>query len=280
MTDVTKYVDASMYPAQPMPNLLPTVYVVSATEDPLGSIAAVCMMYEGRPVADRSVITDDERRWYWLQMKNTVLNAPLEFVNIHLMVEGVTRAFTHQMVRQRTACYAQESLRFAVKDDLNGEVQLPPSIAMLPRNHDLRLTWSRAIADAQLWYHTLIENGIPAEDARGLLPHAITTRLHYSTDLRNMMTEVAKRTCTQAQFEWRHYVTALRKALGNIDWQWQLIAEDLVKPPCFAAGHCTFTASFDRPCTIRDRVEAGDFDRIDEIEYLANPRAAWDTRDA
>ena len=279
MPDITKYVDASMYPSEPMENLLPTVYVVSATEDPLGSIAAVCMMYEGKPVADRGVITDDERRHYSQQMKNTGLNAPLEFVNVHLMVEGVTRAFTHQMVRQRTACYAQESLRFAVKDDLNGEVQLPPSIAMLPKNHYLRLTWSRAIADAQLWYHTLIENGIPAEDARGLLPHSVTTRLHYSTDLRNMMTEVAKRTCTQAQFEWRHYVVTLREALSDIDWQWDLISQDLVKPPCFAAGHCTFKASFDRPCTIRDRVEACAFDQIDELEYLANPRAAWDVRD-
>lgn len=288
MPDITSYVDGSMYPAEPMVNLLPTVHVVSATDDPLGSIALVCRIYEGFPGSNRAAITDDMRLHYWEQMKNTVLNAPLEFVKVHLFIDGVTRAFTHQMVRQRTACYAQESLRFAVKDDLNGEVQLPPSIAVLPKNHDLRLTWSRAIADAQLWYHTLIENGIPAEDARGLLPHSVTTRLHYSTDLRNLMNEVAKRTCTQAQFEWRHYVTALRKALGGLheeypaseiigdNWQWRLIAQDLVKPPCFAAGHCTFKASFDRPCTIRDRVEAGQFDQIDEIEYLANPRAAWD----
>lgn len=290
MTDVTKYVDASMYPAEPMRVVYPTVTIVSATEDPLGVIAAVCKMYQGKSVSDTRDITDAERERYWQQMKKTTLNAPLEFVNIHLFIEGVTRSWTHQAVRQRTACYAQESLRFAVKEDMVEACQMPPSIAMLPKNDDVRLLWHRAMADAQLWYHNLISNGIPAEDARSVLPHAVTTRMHYSSDLRNMMTEVAKRTCTQAQFEWRHYVTALRKAMaawsGGPDiaptdnWQWEMISEDLVKPPCFKAGHCTFDADFDRPCTIKARVDKGHFDKIDELEYLADPRAAWDVRDA
>ena len=113
--------------------------------------------------------------------------------------------------------------------------------------------------------------------------------MHYASDLRNLRREVAKRTCTQAQFEWRHYVTSLREAMSMIEtrsivghpyglqdnWQWNLIAQDLVKPPCFAAGHCTFNASFDRPCSIKPKVDAGQFDQIDELEYLADPRAAW-----
>jgi flavin-dependent thymidylate synthase len=255
-------------------------------------------MYQGKSCwSSEFSITDDERKHYWEQMKKTTLDTPLEFVNLHLFIEGVTRAWTHQAVRQRTARYAQESLRFAVKDDMAEACQMPPSIAMLPRRDERKLAWQRAIADSQLWYHTLIENGIPAEDARSILPHAITTRLHYASDLRNLRTEVAKRTCTQAQFEWRHYVTSLRKAMGQIEnwyqgpieersgqdeysdnWQWKLIAEDLVKPPCFAAGHCTFNASFDRPCSIKPKVDQGHFDQIDELEYLADPRAAWDVK--
>jgi flavin-dependent thymidylate synthase len=288
-TNVTRYVDASMFPAEPMWATLPTVKVVSATPDPLGVIAAVCLMYQGKSCWNTAMIADDERRHYWEQMKVTTLDTPLEFVKIHFFIEGVTRALTHQMVRQRTAVYAQESLRFAVKDDMAQSCQMPPSIAMLPPRDERRLTWQRAMADAQLWYHTLIENGIPAEDARSVLPHAVTTRLHYATDLRNLRREVAKRTCTQAQFEWRHLVTSMRKALsmleGDIDvhpqgsaWQWELIAQDLVKPPCFAAGHCTFNASFDRPCSIKPKVDAGQFDQIDELEYLADPRAAWDVK--
>jgi flavin-dependent thymidylate synthase len=290
MTDVTRYVDGSMFPAEPMWATLPTVKIVSATPDPLGVIAAVCLMYQGKSCWNTAMITDDERRHYWEQMKKTTLDTPLEFVNIHLLVEGVTRAWTHQAVRQRTARYAQESLRFAVVDDMADRCQMPPSIAVLPQRDQRRLTWGRAMADAQLWYHTLIENGIPAEDARGVLPHAVTTRMHYASDLRNLRREVAKRTCTQAQFEWRHYVVELRRALSlgvmtveqfpqGDAWQWDLIVKDMVKPPCFAAGHCTFNASFDRPCSIKDKVDNGKFDQIDELEYLADPRAAWAVND-
>jgi flavin-dependent thymidylate synthase len=293
-SNVTRYADASMYPAAPMRATLPKVTVITATPDPLGVIAAVSRMYKGLPFYDASDlrrITNAERREVWQDMSQTTLDTPLEFIKLHFLVEGVTRALTHQMVRQRTAVYAQESLRFAVKDDLAEACQMPPSIAMLPKRDERRLTWQRAMADAQLWYHTLIENGIPAEDARSVLPHAVTTRLHYATDLRNLRREVAKRTCTQAQFEWRHLVTSMREALGEYEgtegdlpdlcdnWQWRWIARDLVKPPCFAAGHCTFNASFDRPCSIKPKVDAGQFDQIDELEYLADPRAAWDVRD-
>jgi len=280
-TDVTRYADASMYPAQPMRATLPKVTVITATPDPLGVIAAVSRMYKGQPFYDASDlarITDDERREVWQDMSQTTLDTPLEFVKLHFLIEGVTRALTHQMVRQRTAVYAQESLRFAVKDDMVAACQMPPSLAMLPPQDGRVMEWQATMHNIGKSYHWLIENGIPAEDARSVLPHAVTTRLHYATDLRNLRREVAKRTCTQAQFEWRHLVTSMRRELGRIDWQYDRIVQDLVRPPCFAAGHCTFNASFDRPCSIKPKVDAGQFDQIDELEYLADPRAAWDVR--
>jgi flavin-dependent thymidylate synthase len=293
-TEVSTYVDKSMYPAEPMPETLPSVIVIQTTPDPLGSIAAAVGIYSGKVHRDKALITDDERRAAWQAMLSTTLNAALEYVEVHLLVEGVTRAFTHQMVRQRTACYAQESLRFAVKENMADACQLPPSLAMLPRNDPRVRMWENTLLAVESAYDHLIANGIPAEDARGLLPQAVCTRLHYTTDLRNLMNEVAKRTCTQAQFEWRHYVTGLRKALGEIknfypqaidgdmdieevsdQWQWQLIAETIARPPCYRAGHCTFMAEFDRPCTIRERVQEGKFSEIEESEYLLDPRAAW-----
>lgn len=290
-TDVSTYVDGSMYPAEPMPGTLPAVHVVQVTPDPLGSIAAAAAIYSGHIVTAKHELTDEARRDAWEAMRRTKLNAAMEFVHVHLFVTGVTRAFTHQMVRQRTAVYAQESMRFAVKEDMVEACQLPPSLAMLPKNDPRVQAWQSALNQTQVVYEALIGNGIPAEDARSLLPTAITTRLHYSTDLRNLFMHVANRTCTQAQFEWRHYVAALRAALRaqshwylcadgpdpvDDNWQWNLIARDLVRPPCYDAGHCTFMAEFDRPCKIRDRVQEGRFDEIDETEYLLDPQAAWD----
>jgi hypothetical protein len=65
--------------------------------------------------------------------------------------------------------------------------------------------------------------------------------------------------------------------LGTPDnWQWKLIASSGVfKPVCFQLGHCPFNADFDRGCTIRPRVEAGQFDEIKPEEYMADPTAGW-----
>lgn len=312
---IQKWADGAMFEAEPMKSTTPKVALVSATPDPLGAIAAACRMYEGKATYDLATITDYERVYYWQQVQKTHLKAPLEFVDLHFFIEGVTRSFTHQMVRQRTAVYAQESLRFAVKENLVDEVQLPPSIQSEPQaDPDLhesddqakRRIWDTAVEASHEAYNALVAMGVPAEDARGLMPHAVTTRLNYKTNLRNLLDHAGNRLCTQAQFEWRlafagivgairdHGLPAveeIRRAEADWEaqtgqpaadmpdfdpnWQWRLIADsDVFRPICFTLGHCPFTADFDRGCTIRDRVQAGEFDKIDDREWLADPKAA------
>jgi flavin-dependent thymidylate synthase len=263
-----------MYDAEDMPeanraserpgDIIPTVTVLSMTPDPLGSLAAACMMYEGRVVRDLHDITDDERRHYFTQVQNTHLKAPMEYVDFHFIVEGVTRSFTHQMVRQRTAVYSQESLRFAVKNDIDETVALPPSLRSLKEDDPRVVAWQVAVNGIDDAYHALVESGIPAEDARGLLPHNITTRLHYKTDLRGLLEHGGNRLCTQAQFEWRLEFTALVNAIRNYrgpgyseenQWQYDAIS-NIFRPICYLTGKCEFNASFDRACSIRDRVDA------------------------
>lgn len=300
-TDVTQWADEAMFKAEEMESTHPKVYLLSATPDPLGAIASACMIYEGRVVRDLAEITDDQRRHYWGEVQKTHLKAPLEFVDLHFMIEGVTRAFTHQMVRQRTAVYAQESLRFAVKEDLDVEVQVPPSLDVhveedqmhISQEERARRLWDDTMGVVGKAYNTLINMGVPAEDARGLMPHAVTTRLHYKTNLRNLLDHAGNRLCTQAQFEWREAFASLLQSLrgqgvsyrrsangmqmtdGDSDWQWDLMLEtNVFRPVCYELGHCPFTADFDRGCTIRERVQKGEFEKIDPREWLADPAAA------
>ena len=263
-------------------------------------------------VRDLAELTDEDRLRAWEQATATHLKAPLEAVDLHFMVEGVTRAFTHQMVRQRTAVYAQESMRFAVKEDI--AARPGPLTATDPA---ARKDWEQAVEAVWLAYKTLIAHGVPAEEARGLLPHDTLTRLNYKTNLRNLVDHLGNRLCTQAQFEWRMVGTGIVQAIaeypghvrcercvgtgslesndstddswwdcttcsgtGRLDglnsWQWRHIASSgLFKPVCFAAGRCPFKADFDRGCTIRERVDAGKFADIDDREWLADPTAGW-----
>lgn len=276
--EVSTWVDRAMYAAEPMPDIMPRVTLLTATPDPLGAMCAFTSMYEGRVVRDLMELTDDDRRRAWEQANATHLKAPLEAVDLHFMVEGVTRAFTHQMVRQRTAVYAQESMRFAVKEDI--AARPGPLTATDPA---ARKDWEQAVEAVWLAYKTLIAHGVPAEEARGLLPHDTLTRLNYKTNLRNLVDHLGNRLCTQAQFEWRMVGTGIVQAIAEYrgpwegaDWQWRHIASSgLFKPVCFAAGRCPFKADFDRGCTIRGRMDSGRQDEVRDEEWMTDPTAGW-----
>jgi flavin-dependent thymidylate synthase len=302
-----KWADKAMYAAAPVDATAgPQVHLLWMTPDPLGAIAAACKMYKGAVVTDLESITDFERVEYLTQVQCTRLQAPFEFVQFHFLLEGVTRAFTHQLVRQRTATYAQESLRFAVKEDM--PVALPPSLAgtvgdfdhfaagserawaALPTAEKMRCMWDACVAQIRKTYSELVNMGMPAEDARGLTPHNILTRVHYTTDLRALLDHAGNRLCTQAQFEWRLVFARLVEAIrnyqdptepagwhdnvGNDEWEAASNREadrariaELFKPVCYATGRCEFKANFDRPCSIRSRVDAN--------EKYGRPSAEW-----
>jgi flavin-dependent thymidylate synthase len=249
----------------------PRVYLLNATPDPLGSLAALVATYEGRIVRSLDEVTDDQRRAAYAAMEATALNSALECMQFHFLIEGVDRDFTHQHVRGRHAFYAQESLRFAVKEDWANEVPLPPSLAQDPDSPQARI-WQRTLVQIEDSYAALVQNGMPAEEARGLLPGAVRTRIHWVVTWRELLHVAGLRTCTQAQFIWRIVMGEVVKALrqyglirtldSRVDdgraadgWQFKFLAGKL-RPVCYQTGRCQFRADFDRSCTIRDRVEA------------------------
>jgi flavin-dependent thymidylate synthase len=331
---VQKWADTAMFSSERLDATTgPKVHLLSCNPDPLGSIAAMALMYKGIVVRDLADVTDEQRREMFAQIQQTKLKAPFEAVQLHWMLEGVTRSFTHQMVRQRTAVFAQESLRFAVVEDgFMTRVAVPPSLAgtvpltewakemteedgtpksqeYMERNtselQNLRNEWDSEVDRTGRVYQNMVDNGMPAEDARGLLPHNITTRLNYVTNLRNFQDHGGARLCTQAQFEWRAvwiaFVQELREYGGRVDynvgsdvkssqWQFDLIA-DMFRPACYLTGKCEFAAmDLDRKCSIRDRVDAnaaanrpssfwhthgnGNLKAINPMEWLGNPNAA------
>jgi thymidylate synthase (FAD) len=278
--DLSRWADSAMYRSEPMPRgddyrVRPTATVLNATPDPLGTVAAVCGVYSGRVVRDLSEISDDERRQAFTDMLATELQGPLEVAQFTFLIEGVSRSWTHQAVRERGAFFAQESMRFAVVEgeDWTDRSALPPSIQ---EGSLAYAAWDRAVTEAEDCYTEMINLGVPAEDARSVMPHAMTTRLFWTTDLRGLLHVAGLRLCTQAQFEWRAVMAEVVKALrqyasgpagtgpdeggycdaahGEDAWQFGFIADQL-RPVCYQKGQCGFMAKFDRNCTIRERVE-------------------------
>jgi flavin-dependent thymidylate synthase len=274
--EVVQWADPAQFWAQPIERnesgvIRPKVYLLWMTPDPLGALAAMNKMYAGEVVRSLTEVTDDERRHHWNEVTSTQLKAPLETIVMHFLIEGVDLSFTHQLVRQRTAAYAQESLRFAVKGE--PDFLLPPSIVELPEDDERRLVYEDSCAHSHSEYLFLVQNGIPSEDARSLMPRSTATRIHYVTNLRNLSEHAGNRLCTQAQFIWRYVfagiVDSIRKYGRYLDdpefyppeapneWQFELIADSMLfRPVCYQIGKCPWKAQLDRPCSIRQRVDA------------------------
>jgi flavin-dependent thymidylate synthase len=298
-TDIIAWADEAMYESQPIlkeegARVTPRVFLISGTPDPLGVLAVDMRMYRGDPVYSINDITQEERKWAWDELSKTRLNTPLEGVQVKLMLEAVTRSFTHQLVRQRVgAYYVQESLRFAVKRGLASETALPPSI--VDTNEGAGKIWQDTVQSVAAAYEALVNAGIPAEDARGLLPHCTTTRVLYNTNLRALFDHAGNRLCTQAQFEWRAVFMGIMEAMrdygGLADgWQWSLIGTPTpmtFAPICYKTGKCEFMSQLDRGCSIRERVEryhlggvpSSQWDDIDPVEWMGDPTAGVTTKD-
>lgn len=278
--EVSRWADMHQYYREPMPQGAggPRVYLLNATPDPLGSLAALVATYSGKVVRSLSEVSHEERRAAYAAMGKTALNSALECMQFHFLFEGVDRAFTHQHVRGRHAFYAQESLRFAVAEDWAAEVPLPPSLAAEPDGPRAHI-WQRTLNRIEDAYSTLIHDGMPAEEARGLLPHAIPTRIHWVVSWRELLHVAGLRTCTQAQYVWRVVFAQVAQALRaygdtrpkwpalvlqpaypgqtvtvSDGWQYRFLADQL-RPVCYQTGRCQFRADFDRSCSIRERVE-------------------------
>jgi flavin-dependent thymidylate synthase len=263
--EVARYADVAMYLAEPLTEegeqlAEPTVTLLDMTANPLRLMAAVSELYRGGVYRDPAEITKEQALEWLGSARTSKISAPMEWITFSFLFEGVSRALTHQLVRQRTAVYVQESMRFAVKDNAMMEVLMPHSIASLPEDAPLRVVWNNAVFQAADNYDNLVHNGIPAEDARGLLPTNIATRIHYHTDFRNLVAQSGLRLCSQAQHEWkvlwRHILNAIVE-YGSHHERWQQIAiASMFQPICYQTGKCEFMGPADRYCAIRERVEA------------------------
>ena len=154
----------------------------------------------------------------------------LEFAHFTFHIEGVSRALTHQLVRHRMASYAQRSQRYCEEDGFN--FVTPPTIEPLSAAWDV---YTETMADLEKAYETLRSLGIPAEDARMILPNACETVIEVSMSGRELIHFCNERMCSRAQWEIRELANLMAAAVKDHDEQCAQFARYLV-PKCEAKG--------------------------------------------
>ena len=123
----------------------------------------------------------------------------LEHASYTFAVDGVSRALTHQLVRHRIASFNQQSQRYVRFADGVATVK-PESVA---ESEEASAVFDQAIAAAVEAYGKLLDAGVPAEDARYLLPNAAETKIVITMNVRELLHFFSLRCCNRAQWEIR-----------------------------------------------------------------------------
>ncbi len=112
-----------------------------------------------------------------------------EHASFTFLVEGLSRAASHQLVRHRLASYSQQSLRFT---------KAKPAFVS-PTGHDFSHFYEQAYEE----YEHLLAAGVHEEDARYVLPQGVASRLVVTMNARELRHFFELRCCLRAQFEIR-----------------------------------------------------------------------------
>lgn len=123
----------------------------------------------------------------------------LESVSWTLMIGGISRTLSHELVRHRHMGYAQESQRYVDASDV--AFVIPPAYLALDPDHPIRVAWERSCAQAQEAYKRLVIESMKLpeiqtiaqatdrrkaarESARSVLPGCSETRIAVTMNAR------------------------------------------------------------------------------------------------
>lgn len=203
-------------------NMLKTVYTACRT----------CYSADSPLNIFESESTQDEEKM--LKLITRVISSghysTIEHIQVSFAINNISRACSHQLVRHRHMSFSQKSQRY-VKEKSQFEYVTPPTIE---KNEELSKKYDEFMTQISDFYLELTASGIPAEDARFILPNATVTSMVTSLNLREMIHLANLRLCTRAQDEIRTLVKEMCKKL-IVEEPW--LKEYLV-PKCERLGFC------------------------------------------
>src|SRR5256885_974420 len=139
--------------------------------------------------------------------------SPLEQVVFWFAIGGVSRSLSHQFVRHRIGIsFEQQSQRYVRFKQDRMEFVLPKSWARAGLEDD----FNELVGRISEVYTKAVKAGIPAEDARFVLPNAAPTNFHVMVNFAEMLHICDLRLCVRAQWEIRRMVALMRAEIKRV----------------------------------------------------------------
>jgi len=152
---------------------------------------------------DINLMSEEDKLSELHYMSNTIPSS-WEFVDYTFLIEDVSRAFTHQLVRSRQGSYAQQTMRVLNKSGF--DYVTGPSMKGDVKREEL---YEATMDGIDGIYKLLIKYGAEIEDARGILPTNICTNIVAKYNLRTLSEIMAARASARTQAEYRCVLNAI-----------------------------------------------------------------------
>jgi|LSQX01.1.fsa_nt_gb flavin-dependent thymidylate synthase len=217
------------------------VSLVSYTQDPI-ELMCYARRVMHSPVPDTlEEFKHDPERWLGETIDSYVQNVLLkdgmptfqEYVSTSWKLENVSRSLQQQLTRHRIGfSYSIQSLRCIDLPNFAEDKKYHNPFEEGSEKHEL---YHQKMLRVQEEYRQALKEGVPTEDARGLLPLNIYSTITFSASLRALTGMLNKRLCRKTQGEFRDVA---RKMMDEIREKMDPRILNWIGAPCVANGYC------------------------------------------
>jgi len=207
-----------------------------------------------------------------------------EMIDFIFLLEDIPISLREQLVRHRIGAKVDDRVGIDHVPDLADSSFWSQSMRVLDMSNFEYFTpdtvkenlytisiYQKAIESARHAYKTLVENGVPKEDARNVIPLGATHRIVWKLNLAALKHVLGKRGCWILQLGiWKPVIEGMVNELAKIHERFRV----LISPPCLKKGKFT-------DCMFGENNKArmkGDVDRLPPcplfLHYYQN-YAAW-----
>jgi len=190
------------------------VTLISHSDDPIRSLYMAYRTCYSQLTPQQVLARINDERIGEAQMKQFIEErlktghaSPLEQVWFEFAISGVSRAFSHQFVRHRVGIsFEQQSQRYVTYKDGEFPYTTPETV----RKAGLAGKMDDLFTQVSALYEEMVAAGVPAEDARFLLPNATNTNFKVTVNFQSLLHICDLRLCTRAQWEFRKVAALMR----------------------------------------------------------------------
>ncbi|MDR1940839.1 MAG: FAD-dependent thymidylate synthase [Endomicrobium sp.] len=177
------------------------VQLLKHTNEPEKTCAtAARLCYSASGIDDISEkFTKEKVRDLLVRIISSGHHSVLEHASFTFGVEGVSRALLAQLTRHRIASFSVQSQRY-VKFKDGVEFIVPHTVK---NNKHAASKFNEFLKNIESFYKELLDLGIPAEDARYILPNSSATKIILTMNARELRLFFSLRCCNRAQWEIR-----------------------------------------------------------------------------